>query len=69
MTDNSTAEKSALKTVFPDAVQLLCHFHVGQQEWKWLTEKKNGIDPSERQELMRAFQKVKINIKNLIEHE
>lgn len=58
MTDNSTAERSALATVWPTAHQYLCHFHVGQQEWRWLTDSKNKIPANERQSLMAKFQKV-----------
>jgi len=31
MTDDSAAEKQALKEIFPEFLQLLCHFHVGQK--------------------------------------
>lgn len=36
MTDDSSAEKNALKSVWPESMQLLCHFHVAQAEWRWL---------------------------------
>ncbi|EEC05080.1 hypothetical protein IscW_ISCW005117 [Ixodes scapularis] len=36
MTDNASAEKAALRTTWPEAVQLLCHFHVAQAKWRWL---------------------------------
>ncbi|CAN8026041.1 unnamed protein product, partial [Ixodes persulcatus] len=36
MTDDSSAEKAALRTTWPESTQLLCHFHVGQAEWRWL---------------------------------
>ena len=40
MTDDSLAERQALKEVFPSAKLLLCSFHVGQAVWRWLWEKK-----------------------------
>jgi hypothetical protein len=43
MTDDSAAEKQALKEIFPESMQLLCHFHVGQKEWRWLIDSKNHI--------------------------
>jgi len=58
MTDDSAALKSALRSVWPQTRQLLCHFHVGQAEWRWLTSKANGVPSDERQALMKAFQKV-----------
>ncbi|EEC07368.1 hypothetical protein IscW_ISCW006555, partial [Ixodes scapularis] len=58
MTDNSSAEKAALRTTWPGATQILCHFHVAQAEWRWLTSKENGVDKKERRQLMSAFQEV-----------
>lgn len=61
MTDNSAAEKAALLAVWPEATQLLCHFHVAQAEWHWLHASSNKISRDERRELMTAFQKVCIS--------
>lgn len=58
MTDNSTGEKNGLSNVWPSAEQYLCHFHVGQQEWRWLTEGKNKVPMDQRQNLMGLFQDV-----------
>ncbi|XP_077556983.1 uncharacterized protein LOC144170840 [Haemaphysalis longicornis] len=58
MTDNSAAEKAALLETWPEARQLLCHFHVAQAEWRWLTLAKHGVAVQERKQLMAAFQKV-----------
>lgn len=58
MTDNSDAEKGPLGDVWKDAIQLLCHFHVGQQEWRWLSDPVHRVEVSERQSFMKAFQKV-----------
>lgn len=55
MTDKASAEKKSMKIVFPDSTQLLCDFHVGQAEWRWLHE---HADSEDRRELMKAFQKV-----------
>lgn len=61
MTDDSKTEKAALKNVWPDTPQYLCHFHVGQAEWRWLVDGKNGIGQNDRQEMMMNFQQVTIN--------
>ncbi|KAE8740602.1 hypothetical protein FOCC_FOCC013881 [Frankliniella occidentalis] len=58
MTDNCDQEKGALSTIWPDALQFLCHFHVGQAEWRWLTESKHAVPQDKRQELMRLFQQI-----------
>lgn len=34
MTDDSAPEKKALKSVWPESLQLLCQFHVAQAEWR-----------------------------------
>ncbi|KAJ8913145.1 hypothetical protein NQ315_006063, partial [Exocentrus adspersus] len=57
MTDDGTAEKNALKTVWPSSQQLLCHFHVGQAEWRWL-HSNTKIPKNKQQELMLMFKKV-----------
>lgn len=69
MTDDSTAEKNALKSLWPTVKQFLCHFHMAQAEWRWLHDSKNGIKLLERLPLMRKFQKVnytKLSISILI---
>ncbi|XP_064475738.1 uncharacterized protein LOC135389633 [Ornithodoros turicata] len=58
MTDNSSAEKDALCMVWPQATQLLCHFHVLQAEWRWLTSTKNGVPREDRQKLMSSFKQI-----------
>ncbi|KAL3203737.1 hypothetical protein MRX96_041754 [Rhipicephalus microplus] len=58
MTDNSMAEKAAVLEVWPEATQLLCHFHVAPAEWCWLHASSNKISRDEKRELMTAFQKV-----------
>ncbi|KAE8741294.1 hypothetical protein FOCC_FOCC013182 [Frankliniella occidentalis] len=58
MTDNATPEKDALKAVWPDAEQLLCHFHVVQQQWTWLLTAKHNVEITERQLFMASFKKI-----------
>ena len=43
MTDDSHALKNALHSVFPSVRQLLCHFHLLQALWRWLSNAKNRI--------------------------
>lgn len=57
MTDDSSAEKGALKKVWDKSIQLLCHFHVAQAEWRWLFT--HGIPKDERPRLMKLFQAVR----------
>ncbi|XP_049268830.1 uncharacterized protein LOC119381717 [Rhipicephalus sanguineus] len=58
MTDNSRPEKDALRSVWPSAQQLLCHFHVLQAEWRWLTSSKSNVLKDDRRRFMAAFQKI-----------
>lgn len=58
MTDDCPAEKGALKAVWPESTQYLCHFHVGQAEWRWLCASDNKVDKDLRQTYMKLFQKV-----------
>ena len=43
ITDDSSAERAALKTVWPNIMYLLCIFHYLQSWWSWLLESKQGI--------------------------
>lgn len=47
MTDDSKAEKNALKSLWPTSKQFLCNFHMAQAEWRWLHDNKNGIKLSD----------------------
>ncbi|KAL3222195.1 hypothetical protein MRX96_028930 [Rhipicephalus microplus] len=58
MSDNSSAEKAALQQTWPSARQLLCHFHVAQAEWHWLTTSHNSVDKDQRGRFMSAYQQV-----------
>ncbi|KAG0419845.1 hypothetical protein HPB47_003839 [Ixodes persulcatus] len=56
MTDNSSAEKAVVQETGPTARQLLCHFHVAQAEWHWLTAAYNHVDKDQRCQLISLFQ-------------
>ena len=56
MTDDSSAERSALQEVWPNAVLLLCNFHFLQSRWTWLHDGKNNIKQHDR---VILIQKVK----------
>lgn len=43
MTDDSTAERNALQESFPQAILLLCIFHVLQAAWRYLWNSNHGI--------------------------
>ncbi len=58
MTDNCYELRSSLSEVWPGAVSLLCIFHVLQQVWRWLHEKKNAISMEDRPKLLLAFKKI-----------
>jgi len=58
MTDGSKAEKNGLKNIWPEAPQLLCHFHVAQNEWDWILKAKNGVAQENRRLFMISFQNV-----------
>ncbi|XP_043240097.1 uncharacterized protein LOC122390827 [Amphibalanus amphitrite] len=54
MTDNSTPERKALASVWPDSKQFLCVFHILQQVWRWLLDTKHGIKKDQRQQLLNV---------------
>jgi hypothetical protein len=58
MTDNCHELRVALKEAFPSSTSVLCIFHVLQQVWRWLHEKKNGINLVDRPHLLLAFKKI-----------
>jgi len=58
MTDDSIAERRALKIVFPKSTLLLCAFHLCQALWRWLCESKHGVEKNERQSLMVKFRNI-----------
>lgn len=58
MTDNCYELRVALREVWPTSVSVLCIFHVLQQVWRWLHEKKNGVILEDRPSLLMAFKKI-----------
>ncbi|XP_050063383.1 uncharacterized protein LOC114129096 isoform X2 [Aphis gossypii] len=58
ITDDSKAEREALKVVWPQSKQLLCRFHVSQSIWRWLWNSENNIDKSDRPILYNYFSKI-----------
>ncbi|KAK3923362.1 Protein N-lysine methyltransferase METTL21A [Frankliniella fusca] len=58
MTDNSSAEKGALSIVWPKALQFLCHFHIGQSEWRWLKDSKHQVPQNSQRKLMGILKNI-----------
>lgn len=58
MSDDSTAERNALESVFPESRKLLCIFHLLQAFWRWLWNSKNNIDKQDRKHIMGQFRRV-----------
>ena len=52
LTDDSTSERQALQTTWPEANMLLCLFHYLQSWWTWLWEKRNGINSKDKVVIM-----------------
>ena len=53
MTDD--AEINALKTVWPDAILLLCVWHVLNAVWRWLWQGSHQIQKDDRPHLLKTF--------------
>ena len=58
MTDNCSELRDALNTVWPNFNTLLCRFHIMQQVWKWLCEKKNNISANDRTSIILIFKQL-----------
>lgn len=58
MTDDDSAERNALKVVFPKSRLLLCIFHVTQALWRWLWDLNNKIQKDDRKTIMTLFRHV-----------
>ena len=58
MTDNCSELHDALRNVWPEAKLILCVFHLLQQVWRWLNEKKHGIQVIDRAPLLSLFKQV-----------
>lgn len=43
MTDDLSAERNSLNSVWPDSQLLLCTFHFLQRKWTWLHDGDNPI--------------------------
>lgn len=58
MTDDSDAERNALREIWPTSKGLLCIFHVSQAVWRWLRASDNGILSDDRTILMKQFREI-----------
>nr|XP_023019302.1 uncharacterized protein LOC111508109 [Leptinotarsa decemlineata] len=58
ITDDSKAERNALKIVFANSTVLLCTFHLCQAFWRWLWDNTHGILKKDKSYIMRQFQKI-----------
>ncbi|XP_065211061.1 uncharacterized protein LOC135839111 [Planococcus citri] len=58
LTDNSAAERSALRSVFPGAILLLCIFHILQAVWRYLWKAENHVEKSDKNNLFNMFKKL-----------
>ena len=56
MTDNCSQLREGLYEVFPESTLILCIFHILQQVWRWLFDKKHGVSVNDRLEIMRSFE-------------
>ncbi|XP_078702577.1 uncharacterized protein LOC144928219 [Branchiostoma floridae x Branchiostoma belcheri] len=57
LTDNCSEERNALSQQWPRATLLLCTFHILQQVWRWLHDKRNKIQENDRPHLLSLFKK------------
>jgi len=55
MTDDSTSERNAIRNVWPQAMVLLCTFHVLQACWRWLWNARNDISRHDRPQLLNVL--------------
>ena len=55
MTDDCSALRQALQSVFPGASLILCTFHVLQEMWRWLWNSHNQIRKEDRPQLLNGF--------------
>ena len=58
MTDNCSELRDALKIVWPQSRLLLCIFHLMQQVWRWLCEKKNGVHADHRAQILSLMKSI-----------
>ncbi len=55
MTDDSAAERNAIRTVWPNSQLLLCAFHFLQSNWTWLHDGSNQVNNADRKVLISAI--------------
>ena len=58
MTDDSAAEVSAVKELWPDTTPILCSFHTSQAYSRWLMKVEHDVPTNCREEQYRLFQKM-----------
>lgn len=58
MTDNCSELREALKHTWPNTVLLLCIFHLMQQVWRWLFDRKHSISAAERPDILLLFKAI-----------
>ena len=58
ITDDSDAERGALREVWPQSNLFLCVFHVLQAAWRWLWNAKNSISKEHRKPLIAVLKKL-----------
>ena len=58
MTDNCSELRDALRSVWSETSLLLCIFHLMQQLWRWLFDKKHGISAEHRPDILSLFKSV-----------
>lgn len=58
MTDNSAAERAAIRSVFAKSLLLLCQFHVLQALWRHIWKNESRIDYNDRQDLFFSFKRL-----------
>ena len=58
MTDNCAELRDAILKTWPRTTHVLCIFHVLQQVWRWLHDKKHCIQSDDRPHLLLLFKNV-----------
>ena len=58
MTDNCDELRDALGRTWPNATLILCTFHLLQQVWRWLHDRKNSILMQDRPHILLLFKSV-----------
>ncbi|CAB5359336.1 unnamed protein product [Rhizophagus irregularis] len=58
LTDDSNAERNALNLCWPQAICLLCTFHILQAFWRWLYDLKHHINKENRTPIIKIMKKI-----------